>query len=478
MDRIISKIVLLILLLPHFATARKDNQTSNVQSERLNFHENVTNESDPALPQHYADDDPTNNQNDLRDLHREGVRLPGLSRRWSHRRRLGGGDFSPWSTWSQCDKYCRQKRERFCIVRRKCRDTRHYEERQCRKCSSRNSQQLPIADESDYFAIDSEVIPKKELLVKIVKRKRDHKKSRRHGRKGNSTEIGEILWNSHDHPRSSASQGLMKRLGDIVDEYDDEDDDVLLKKIVTRGREKTVINMPTGRYRRVYSKWSKWSKCTAKCTTRRFKRCRIPEICGHGVLREVAYCYTEGSFCQEWISSQMHTPARPPARSAALALDPFFTSRRDLNAVSVSPLTPTEEYPEFRPQNLKCGIPAIRPRKDYWRMLKIIGGRTARRGQWPWQVAIFNRFKEAFCGGTLISPMWIITAAHCVRKRLYVRLGEHNLEVKDGTEVEYRVEYAIKHPKYDKKTVDNDVAMLKLPREMIQSAFYWLCLPP
>lgn len=31
----------------------------------------------------------------------------------------------------------------------------------------------------------------------------------------------------------------------------------------------------------------------------------------------------------------------------------------------------------------------------------------------------------------------------------------------DGTELEYRVELSIKHPKYDKKTVDNDVAMLR-----------------
>uniref|UniRef100_A0A1B0GM42 Peptidase S1 domain-containing protein n=1 Tax=Phlebotomus papatasi TaxID=29031 RepID=A0A1B0GM42_PHLPP len=462
-------------------------RTTHVQSARSHLRDAISHDPDWPAPHHLAND-LKSVQHDLRDLHREGVRLSGRSRRWSHRRRLGGTDFSPWSTWSHCDIHCKQKRERFCTNRRKCRGTRHLEERRCRRCSPRSGQSLNTHDDIDYFAISQpKEMAKKKLLVKIVKKKDDRGRKR----KGNSTEhettFDDSLWDiPGDHHRSpkGLGQGLMKRMGDIVDDddyayEDDQVEEVPLKKIATRGRENAVINMPTtGRFRRVYSKWSKWSKCTAKCTTRRFKRCRIPEICGHEVLREVAYCYTEGSFCEQWISSQMHTPSRFPARSAALAQDPFFSSRRDLNSIASHPTLPPKEHPEFKPQNLKCGIPAIRPRRDYFRMLKIIGGRSARRGQWPWQVAIFNRFKEAFCGGTLISPLWIITAAHCVRKRLYVRLGEHNLEVPDRTEVEYRVEYAIKHPKYDKKTVDNDVAMLKLPREMIPSPFIgFACLP-
>lgn len=60
-----------------------------------------------------------------------------------------------------------------------------------------------------------------------------------------------------------------------------------------------------------------------------------------------------------------------------------------------------------------------------------------------------------------MSPLWVLTAAHCVRKKLYVSLGEHNLELLDGSEMQFRVQLAIKHRAYNKRTVDNDVAMLR-----------------
>lgn len=40
-------------------------------------------------------------------------------------------------------------------------------------------------------------------------------------------------------------------------------------------------------------------------------------------------------------------------------------------------------------------------------------------------------------------------------------LGEYNLNARDGSEIEFKIQTAIKHPKYNKKTVDSDIAMLR-----------------
>ncbi|XP_076067571.1 uncharacterized protein LOC143040399 isoform X2 [Oratosquilla oratoria] len=112
------------------------------------------------------------------------------------------------------------------------------------------------------------------------------------------------------------------------------------------------------------------------------------------------------------------------------------------------------------------------------RNLRIIGGQQAPRGKWPWQVVILNRYKEAFCGGTLVAPRWVLTAAHCVRKKLYVRLGEHDLAVDEGSEKEFRMEASHIHPEYDPTTVDNDVALLKLPEPVTKDNYISpVCLP-
>lgn len=141
-------------------------------------------------------------------------------------------------------------------------------------------------------------------------------------------------------------------------------------------------------------------------TTLNFRRCKAKDICGNEVIREIAYCYTEGSFCQTWINTQPLN--QKPIASSFVTPKPIRNKiqpnpillRRETplsNAINSNLYYNSRNYkpPAYVPQNLQCGFPNVRnkPKHHVLGMLRIIGGKTARKGQWPWQAAILNRFK-------------------------------------------------------------------------------------
>ncbi|XP_027701968.1 cationic trypsin-3-like isoform X2 [Vombatus ursinus] len=91
---------------------------------------------------------------------------------------------------------------------------------------------------------------------------------------------------------------------------------------------------------------------------------------------------------------------------------------------------------------------------------KIVGGYTCPAYSLPYQVSLNSGYH--FCGGSLIDKQWVLSAAHCYKSRIQVRLGEHNIEVTEGREQFIDAAKIIRHPSYNSNTYNNDIMLIKL----------------
>ncbi|GFU43656.1 suppressor of tumorigenicity 14 protein [Nephila pilipes] len=95
---------------------------------------------------------------------------------------------------------------------------------------------------------------------------------------------------------------------------------------------------------------------------------------------------------------------------------------------------------------------------------RVVGGREAEQGQFPWTVALFNE-DQFICTASIISPTAILTAAHCVvfNGRLQ-RVSDFNGIIGDVDRSSSNVKQIIfkkitPHPYYDQ--LENDLAILE-----------------
>ncbi|KAM9327178.1 trypsin-like [Gastrophryne carolinensis] len=91
---------------------------------------------------------------------------------------------------------------------------------------------------------------------------------------------------------------------------------------------------------------------------------------------------------------------------------------------------------------------------------KIVGGYTCNAYSVPYQVSLNSGYH--FCGGSLINSLWVVSAAHCYKSSLQVRLGEHNINANEGTEQFINSAKVIQHGSYNSRTIDNDIMLIKL----------------
>ncbi|KAM6405822.1 serine protease 55-like [Pluvialis apricaria] len=109
---------------------------------------------------------------------------------------------------------------------------------------------------------------------------------------------------------------------------------------------------------------------------------------------------------------------------------------------------------------------------------RITTGTYAKAGEFPWHVSIQSNGQH-ICSGTIISALWILTAAHCFAEEVPPDLTV----VVGGTDLslpleEHKPDSLILHENFDRMSMENDIALILLsaPIEFSEEKIP-VCLP-
>eukprot|EP00095_Tigriopus_kingsejongensis_P009000 maker-scaffold963_size76285-snap-gene-0.15 protein:Tk09000 transcript:maker-scaffold963_size76285-snap-gene-0.15-mRNA-1 annotation:"af461035_1collagenolytic serine protease" len=98
---------------------------------------------------------------------------------------------------------------------------------------------------------------------------------------------------------------------------------------------------------------------------------------------------------------------------------------------------------------------------------RIVGGQEAEPHSWPFIVAL-SIDDSFFCGGTILSDQWILTAAHCLDGAGYVEVtaGAHNQATLENSQVKLTSTTFTVNPDYDSINIIEDTAVIQLPEKL------------
>ncbi|XP_060601291.1 tryptase-2-like [Ruditapes philippinarum] len=162
----------------------------------------------------------------------------------------------------------------------------------------------------------------------------------------------------------------------------------------------------------------------------------------------------------------------------------IFNSWSGTPQIEIPKWLPHGSYPkyvawweEFHSNLQECGKKQTKPRNP---LLRVIGGHITTIDSYPWMVSMYSDLiKQPWCGGTLISSEWVVTAAHCFRPPFNqpstwtMHMGKNNAsgfaeyideQVRGISELKIHTGFNFSRNDF---RFDNDIALIKLDQEVI-----------
>ncbi|KPP56828.1 hypothetical protein Z043_125513 [Scleropages formosus] len=242
--------------------------------------------------------------------------------------------------------------------------------------------------------------------------------------------------------------------------------------------------------------------CMHFCRADRFRGVGCDCAVGYKLARDGRTCEPEGNFSCGRIGKSIITALSTRTLRTDLALDSVGNGKNS----SLPPNT-TGPPPSTTPLVKATNPPLSQSRWPSWVFSptlptilpgqstenRIVGGNEVTHGEVPWQAALIDNVKKVvFCGGSILSDVWVITAAHCLEgldtNSYFIRAGkwvvaqlsrmqmqhsppvcppsirEHHVRKDEGTESDHQVAEQHTHPLYDVKSsqYNHDVALVRL----------------